>query len=58
MKRNRFAGSRPEKEQIGICPRCGKPVYEGQKNYIAQSGVQNLRSGKTASFDRHEEKAH
>ena len=23
----------PEKEMIGSCPRCGKPVYEGQKNF-------------------------
>ena len=24
----------PEKEVIGLCPRCGKPVYEGKKNYF------------------------
>ena len=23
----------PEKEAIGRCPRCGKPVYEGKKNF-------------------------
>lgn len=23
----------PEKEVIGNCPRCGKPVYEGKKNF-------------------------
>ena len=23
----------PEKEMIGCCPRCGKPVYEGKKNF-------------------------
>lgn len=23
----------PEKEMIGNCPRCGKPVYEGKKNF-------------------------
>lgn len=23
----------PEREAIGNCPRCGKPVYEGKKNY-------------------------
>ena len=23
----------PEKEVIGLCPRCGKPVYEGKKNF-------------------------
>ena len=23
----------PEKKVIGVCPRCGKPVYEGKKNF-------------------------
>lgn len=23
----------PEKEVVGACPRCGKPVYEGKKNF-------------------------
>ena len=23
----------PERESVGICPRCGKPVYEGKKNF-------------------------
>lgn len=23
----------PEKEVVGVCPRCGKPVYEGKKNF-------------------------
>ena len=23
----------PERESIGVCPRCGKPVYEGKKNF-------------------------
>lgn len=23
----------PEKEAIGVCPRCGRPVYEGKKNF-------------------------
>lgn len=23
----------PERKMIGICPRCGNPVYEGKKNY-------------------------
>ena len=23
----------PEKEAVGICPRCGQPVYEGKKNF-------------------------
>ena len=23
----------PEREVVGLCPRCGKPVYEGRKNF-------------------------
>ena len=23
----------PEKETVGLCPRCGKPIYEGKKNF-------------------------
>ena len=23
----------PERETLGLCPRCGKPVYEGKKNF-------------------------
>ena len=23
----------PEKEAVGNCPRCGRPVYEGKKNF-------------------------
>lgn len=26
-----------QKEQIGACPRCGSPVYEGQKNFYCSS---------------------
>lgn len=28
---------RSEKEQIGICPRCGSPVYEGDKNFYCSN---------------------
>ena len=33
---NRFQSS-AEKEVIGICPRCGSPVYEGQKNFYCSN---------------------
>lgn len=23
----------PERETVGLCPRCGEPVYEGKKNF-------------------------
>ena len=28
-----MASGRPKKDVIGKCPRCGGPVYEGQKNF-------------------------
>lgn len=28
---------KPQKEQIGICPRCGSPVYEGEKNFYCSN---------------------
>ena len=27
----------PEREEIGKCPRCGSPVYEGKKNYYCSN---------------------
>lgn len=27
----------PEKEIIGICPRCGKPIYKGKKNFACSN---------------------
>lgn len=32
-EKERFAGNRPGRETIGKCPRCGSPIYEGQKNF-------------------------
>ena len=32
----------PEKEIIGICPRCGKPVYEGKKNFACSDRACNF----------------
>ena len=32
-EKERFAGSRPGREAVGKCPRCGSPIYEGQKNF-------------------------
>lgn len=29
--------TRPQREQIGVCPRCGSPVYEGEKNYYCSA---------------------
>ena len=31
--KGKFASGRPKKDVIGKCPRCGGPVYEGQKNF-------------------------
>lgn len=35
-EKKRF-GFTKEKEQIGICPRCGSPVYEGGKNFYCSN---------------------
>ena len=32
-EKQRFESDKNNKEQIGICPRCGSPVYEGEKNF-------------------------
>lgn len=32
-EQKRFGEDRPQREQIGTCPRCGSPVYEGKKNF-------------------------
>lgn len=29
--------SKPQKEQIGLCPRCGSSVFEGEKNFYCSS---------------------
>lgn len=35
---NPFSGnSKPQKEQIGICPRCGSSVYEREKNFYCSN---------------------
>lgn len=36
-EKKRFSGNRPEKEEIGKCPRCGSPVYESQKNFYCSN---------------------
>lgn len=36
-EKERFAGSRKERETLGKCTRCGSPVYEGQKNYYCSN---------------------
>lgn len=36
-ERQRFGSDKNSKEQIGICPRCGSPVYEGEKNFYCSN---------------------
>ena len=40
----------PEKEVIGNCPRCGKPVYEGKKNFACSDRSVPSSSGKMTTF--------
>ncbi|MCD8150119.1 MAG: DNA topoisomerase 3 [Clostridiales bacterium] len=36
-ERQRFSKAKAQKEQVGVCPRCGSPVYEGQKNFYCSN---------------------
>ncbi len=32
-----FASGKPQREEIGKCPRCGSPVFEGNKNFYCSN---------------------
>ena len=36
-EKQRFGTEKNGREQIGICPRCGSPVYEGEKNFYCSN---------------------
>lgn len=36
-EKQRFGTEKIGREQIGICPRCGSPVYEGEKNFYCSN---------------------
>ena len=36
-EQKRFSGEKPKHDQIGRCPRCGSPVYEGDKNFYCSN---------------------
>lgn len=36
-EKQRFANEKNGREQIGTCPRCGSPVYEGEKNFYCSN---------------------
>ena len=36
-EQKRFSGEKPKHDQIGLCPRCGSPVYEGDKNFYCSN---------------------
>ena len=36
-EQKRFTGEKLKSEQIGLCPRCGSPVYEGDKNFYCSN---------------------
>ncbi|WP_281854999.1 DNA topoisomerase 3 [Roseburia inulinivorans] len=47
----------PEKESVGLCPRCGKPVYEGKKNFACSDRACQFVMWKNDRFwtSRHKE---
>ncbi len=36
-EQQRFKKATIQKEQIGVCPRCGSPIYEGKKNFYCSN---------------------
>ena len=48
---NRF-GFVNEKEEIGKCPRCGKPVYESQKNFYCSNRDCSFAIWKESNFTK------
>ena len=38
---------KPERAELGKCPRCGSPVYEGKRTIIAAAGNVPLPCGRT-----------
>ena len=47
----------PEKETVGLCPRCGKPVYEGKRNFACSDRACQFVMWKNDRFwtSRHKE---
>ncbi len=42
----------PEKETVGLCPRCGKPVYEGKKNFACSDRLSQAHGRLGAAVER------
>ena len=40
----------PEKETVGLCPRCGKPVYEARRISPVRTGPASLSCGRMTVF--------
>lgn len=36
-EKQRFSTANSGREQVGLCPRCGSPVYEGEKNFYCSN---------------------
>ena len=47
----------PERKEVGKCPRCGSPVYEGRKIFIATTGTVNFPCGRMTAFSRARKKS-
>ena len=49
-EQSRFASAKPNREQIGIYPRCGAPVYEGEKNFYCSNRECKFRLWKESKW--------
>ena len=47
----------PQREAIGVCPRCGESVYEGKKNYYCGNRSCNFVMWKNDKFFEQKKKA-
>ena len=49
-EQKRFSSEKPKQEQVGICPRCGAPVYEGDKNFYCSNRECKFRLWKESKW--------
>jgi len=49
-EQKRFSSEKPKREPVGICPRCGAPVYEGDKNFYCSNRECKFRLWKESKW--------
>ena len=49
-EQKRFSSEKTKREPVGICPRCGAPVYEGDKNFYCSNRECKFRLWKESKW--------